>query len=220
MVIKQILDAPENGFKLYGMSFGIVTIVGIVRSLDHSSTKITITMEDHTGQIDAHLWLEDGDMANTPNLLLNTYARIHGSIRNQNGTKVLMIIKIQTLPSINELTTHLLEVLNARYSSENYSKNGNEAISSVGAVHSTVNSYSNNASSFADNSSAAGHNGLKGKHLMIFNAVREHSSEQGISLQELQAKFKQISSNELGYVWPHPNRFETRFNYFVAKYLL
>lgn len=188
---------------MYGMSFGIVSVVGIVRSIDHSSTKITITMEDFTGQIDAHLWLEDGDVANTPNLLLNTYARLHGSIRSQNGTKVLMIIKIQTLPSINELTTHLLEVLNARYLAENFSKSGNEAIGSAGAVHSTVTSYGQNASNFADNSAAVGNNGLKGKQLMVFNAVREHTSEQGISVQELQEKFKQISGNELGYVWTH-----------------
>lgn len=193
MVIKQILDAPESGFKLYGMTFGIVTIVGIVRSLDHSSTKITITLEDFTGQIDAHLWLDDGDMANTPNLLLNTYARVHGAIRTQGGTKALMIFKVQTLPSINELTTHLLEVLNARYSAESYSKGGQEAIS-MGAGS----TYTNSGSNFADSGSAAGHNGLKGKQLMIFNAVRGHGSEQGISLQELQKKFNTIASAELG----------------------
>lgn len=192
MVIKQILDAPDSGFKLYGMTFGIVTIVGIVRSVDHSSTKITVSLEDFSGKIDAHLWLEDGDMANTPNLLLNTYARVHGAIRNQSGNKALMIFKVQTLSSINELTTHLLEVLNARYSAENYSKGGQEAIT-MGAGTSSI-----NASQFADSGSASGHNGLKGKQLMIFNAVREHGSEQGISLQELQSKFKTISSAELG----------------------
>lgn len=197
LVTKQILDAPESGFKLYGMSFGIVTIVGIVRALEHTSTKITFRLEDFTGQIDAHLWLDDGDMANTPNILLNTYARVHGSIRNQSGTKVLMVIKIETLPSINELTTHLLEVLNARYSAENYSKNGNDAISmGGGSISSAINNYANTGSSFADTGSA-GHNGLKGKQLMIFNSVREHGSEQGISLQELQAKFKTITSTEL-----------------------
>lgn len=179
------------------MSFGIVTIVGIVRALEHTSTKITFRLEDFTGQIDAHLWLDDGDMANTPNILLNTYARVHGSIRNQSGTKVLMVIKIETLPSINELTTHLLEVLNARYSAENYSKNGNDAISmGGGSISSAINNYANTGSSFADTGSA-GHNGLKGKQLMIFNSVREHGSEQGISLQELQAKFKTITSTEL-----------------------
>lgn len=196
MVIKQIVDAPESGLKLYGMTFGMVTIVGIVRSVDHSSTKITVTLEDFTGQIDAHLWLDEGDISNTPNLLLNTYARVHGAIRNQGGTKALMIFKIEQLSSVNEFTTHLLEVLNARYMAEDYSKSSNDPNSNAVYGNVGANNYTTNTG-FNEGVSNGESSGLKGKHLLIFNAVKEHRSEQGISLQQLQQKFNTISQDEL-----------------------
>lgn len=76
----------------------------------------------YLGQIDAHLWLEEGETLNMPLVMLNSYARVVGSIRNQGGTKTIMIFKIDPIRSINEVTTHLLEVLDARFKAEEYSK--------------------------------------------------------------------------------------------------
>lgn len=181
---------------MYGMSFGMVTLVGIVREIEHSSTKIKYVIEDFTGQIEAHLWLEEGDTANTPSLLLNTYARLQGSIRSTGGVSRLMVFKIEQLPSINDLTTHLLEVLNSRYMAEDFSKSsgggGNAGSYSTGNAD-TFNS--NNG--FDNGTSSNGDNGLKGKHLLIFDAVRNNKSDTGISLQELQKKFTHINPNEI-----------------------
>lgn len=179
----------------------MVSLVGIVRSVEHSSTKITVTIEDHTGQIDAHLWLEDGDMGNMPALLLNTYARVFGSIRNQGGKKALMIFKIEPLSSINELTTHLLEVLNARYMAEDFSKSaGGGGTSSTGATNiyqSTSDNFNGNSGFGAAAANDGSNLGLTGKQLMIYKAVKEYKNEQGISKQELQQKFSHIPMSEL-----------------------
>lgn len=198
LVIAQIKKANDN-FQLFGMAFGMVSIVGIVRNIDHSSTKITVTIEDHSGQIDAHLWLEDGDAGNMPALLLNTYARVYGSIRNQGGTKALMIFKIETLESINELTTHLLEVLNARFSAEDFSKGGIGSGGGGGynANQSTSNFNSNTGFNNGGASNNGNHLGLTGKQLMIYKAVKECNDEQGISKHELHKKFGHIPMPEL-----------------------
>lgn len=179
------------------MAFGMVSVVGIVRNVDHSSTKITATIEDHTGQIDAHLWLEDGDMGNMPPLLINTYARVYGSIRNQGGTKALMIFKIEPLSSIGELTTHLLEVLNARFMAEDFAKNAGSG-SGYGAFNSTSNyqSTSNNFNN-GNTTSDGGNLGLTGKQLMVYKAVKDNKEDQGISKQELHKKFTHIPLAEL-----------------------
>lgn len=178
------------------MAFGMVQIVGIVRNVEHSSTKITVTIEDHSGQIDAHLWLEDGDVGNMPSLLLNTYARVFGSIRNQGGTKALMIFKIEALTSINELTTHLLEVLNARYMAEDFAKNaGGGGLTSTNTFQSTSNNFNGNTG--VGGGSVGSHLGLTGKQLMIYKAVKENKDEQGISKQELHKKFSHIPLSEL-----------------------
>lgn len=198
LVIQQIKKASDN-FQLFGMSFGMVTIVGIVRNVEHSSTKITVTIEDHSGQIDAHLWLEDGDVGNMPSLLLNTYVRIFGSIRNQGGTKALMIFKVEPLSSINELTTHLLEVLNARYMAEDFAKmagGGGGGAYNANSYQSQTNNFNNNMNfggGATDNSL-----GLTGKQLMLYKAVKEFKDDlTGISKQELHKKFNHIPLNEL-----------------------
>lgn len=200
LVIAQIKKAPDN-FQLFGMAFGMVSIVGIVRNVEHSSTKITITIEDHSGQIDAHLWLEDGDVGNMPSLLLNTYARVFGSIRNQGGTKALMIFKVEPLQSINELTTHLLEVLNARFMAEDFAKmaNGGGGGSYTSNTYQSTSNFNSNTG-FADGNASnnGNHIGLNGKQLMIYKAVKEYkSTEQGISKEELHNKFKHIPMSEL-----------------------
>lgn len=195
LVIKQIVKSPDN-FNLFGMSFGMVTIVGIVRNVEHSSTKITVTLEDHTGQIDAHLWLEDGDVGNMPSLLLNTYARVFGSVRNQGGKKALMIFKIEHLSSINELTTHLLEVLNARFMAEDFSKSAGGGSTGPNTYQPSSNNFNGN-SQFGGAATDGSNLGLTGKQLMIYKAVKEHKEEQGISKQDLHKKFSHIPLSEL-----------------------
>lgn len=198
LVIRQIIKAPDN-FQLFGMAFGMVSIVGIVRNIEHSSTKITVTIEDHSGQIDAHLWLEDGDVGNMPTLLLNTYARVFGSIRNQGGLKALMIFKIEALSSIKELTTHLLEVLNARYMAEDFAKNAGAGGSSIYGMTNQTTSNGNTGFgvSGGGGNDDGSHLGLTGKQLMIYKAVKENKNEQGISKQDLHKKFAHVAMAEL-----------------------
>jgi replication factor A2 len=40
---------PDDVIDLYGMEFKMVTVVAIVRNIEHTSTKITYSMEDITG---------------------------------------------------------------------------------------------------------------------------------------------------------------------------
>lgn len=181
---------------MFGMQFAMASIVAIVRSIDHSSTKITYMLEDHTGQIEAHYWLEEGDTSNMPALLLNTYAKAYGSIRNSGGTRALMLFRIESI-SINELTTHLLEVLNARYMAEEYSKNGYKAGETSIANLSRATTSFNAPPDTNGNGNASAAAGLKGKHLLIFDAVKSNKSETGISLSDLQQKFNHISASEL-----------------------
>lgn len=195
LVIRQIIKSSDS-FQLFGMAFGMVSIVGIIRNIEHSSTKITVTVEDHSGQVDAHLWLEDGDVGNMPALLLNTYARVFGSIRNQGGLKALMIYKIEPVSSINELTTHLLEVLNARYMAEDFSKNAGAGGSNMFGV-SNQTSNGNSMGGGGGGNDDGSHLGLTGKQLMIYKAVKENKNEQGISKQELHKKFSHVQMVEL-----------------------
>lgn len=178
----------DTNISLYGMTFGMATIVGIVRNVEHSSTKITYTMEDSTGRIEAHLWLEEGDNVNQPNIITNTYARVFGALRAQGGGKTIMLFKIVPVETANEVTTHMLEVLMTRYKAEDLTNNGVRAPADAGNVFSD--STNNNEHS----------NGLQGKEKMIFDAVKAFKGDTGISIKELQGKFGSISESEIRYV--------------------
>ncbi|XP_037028283.1 replication protein A 32 kDa subunit [Bradysia coprophila] len=185
MVIKQIHDCPDAGLRLYDMVFGTVQLVAIVRKIDFTSTKITYILEDHTGKIEAHTWLEEGDTSKTPQIVVNTYATVFGSVRNQGGTKTLIVFRIESVKSPNEVTTHLLEVLNARYSAEHYARKKNTEVDGHFQMDTTP--------------APSGQHplGLTGKQLVVYQAIQSDKSEPGISFEELERRFKHIPESEL-----------------------
>ena len=175
-VIQQVLKSPESDFNMFGFTYKVVVIVGIVRRAVTSTTKMTFTLEDHTGQIDGHFWLEH-DAEDMPFLPLNRYALVFASIRHQSGQKTLMIYKIEALPSINDLTTHLLETLQARYQTERISIGGESCVVELGEPSS--------------------HSGMNANQCRVFEMIRSRTGEPGVSLQELQQECRNISPTEL-----------------------
>lgn len=200
MFIKQIHSMADTTTQLFGMTFGMVTIVGIVRAIEHSSTKVTYTLEDHTGRIDAHLWLEEGDSMTAPMIVLNTYARVFGSLRAQGGSQTIMLFKIVPIESANEVTTHNLECLFTRYKAEDLANNG---VRPATTTTTTNNNNGSQANGDQNNENPGGY-GLQGNEEKIFRAVKDYKAgDQGISIKELQQQFPTISSNEIQYVLVH-----------------
>lgn len=63
--IKMIYTQPDDVIDLYGFEYKMVTVVAIVRNIEHTSTKITYSMEDITGNkkftfvsVDNILWFQ------------------------------------------------------------------------------------------------------------------------------------------------------------------
>lgn len=193
LTIGQIQKSSDNGVQLFGIQYSMVTFVAIVRNIEHSSTKITYQLEDHTGQVDAHLWLEEGDTMHVPGIVAQMYARVVGSVRNQGGSKAVMIFKIDQVSSPNEVTTHLLEVLNARYKGEEYSKGGSGGGGGISGATGEKVSASSGGFMETDGNTM----GLTGKQLAVYKAIKSHISDIGISRQELQKTFAHISATEM-----------------------
>ncbi|XP_016974446.1 replication protein A 32 kDa subunit [Drosophila rhopaloa] len=189
LVIKQIVDAPEGNIELFGMQYAMACVVAIVRNIETSSTKITYTLEDHSGRMDAHYWLEEGDALKAPEVMLNNYVKVYGTTRSQGGQKTLMVFKLLPVLDPNEVCTHLLEALNARYRAEDYQNKGG----SSGVAPSGTGSISD----FTASQSSAIVSGLDPKQQAVFQAIKSNVSEEGISRKELKAKFSHISDSEL-----------------------
>ncbi|XP_022231663.1 replication protein A 32 kDa subunit [Drosophila obscura] len=188
LVIKQIVDAPEGNIEMFGMQYGMACVVAIVRNVETSSTKITYTLEDHSGRIDAHYWLEEGDALKAPEVMLNNYVKVYGTTRSQAGQKTLMVFKLLPVLDPNEVCTHLLEALNARYKAEDYQNKGDSAGSGAMATQSH---------DFTASQSTAIVSGLDSKQQAVFQAIKSNMSEEGINRKELKSKFSHISDSEL-----------------------
>jgi len=190
--IKQIQLQKDDLVKMWGFEYKMITLVAVVRNIDHSSTKITYALEDFSGRINAHLWVEEGDAPTSSGIMLNTYARVIGAVRQQSDVKSIMIFKIQPAKGINEVSTHYLEVINARYQAEEYFRGGTgsgEAGFKMDVDHHGDKKFSADAQSEPT-----------GKDLVVFNVIKASAltkPDSGISRQELCRKFPHISDAEM-----------------------
>lgn len=131
--------------------------------------------------------------------MLNTYVRVIGAVRQQGDTKSIMIYKIRPVSGINEVNTHYIEVVNARYQAEEYYRGGSMA---PGATNATVKSeFTSSVMGATVAQSQQSQNGpTEGKALAIFKVIQASlisNPERGTSRQELCRKFPQISEHEI-----------------------
>lgn len=126
-------------------------------------------------------------------IMLNTYARVIGAVRQQGDVKTIMIYKIQPAKSANEVNTHYLEVINARYQSEEYYRIAN------GGGGDTVAKMEVDGG-LGGSTQLDSQSGPQGKEKAIFNVIQASQKthqDTGINRQELSRKFPHISATEM-----------------------
>lgn len=188
--IKQILLQGDDTIKMFGMEYKMVTIVGILRNVEHSSTKISYDIEDLTGRITAQLWVEETDTQH-PSFMLNSYVRVVGQFRPQSNNS-LMVFKIHPVKDINEVNTHYLEVINARFQAEEYGRGGHDNNESkglkegVGAMDVDFGFEGSNGSN------------MSSKDTLIFNFIKSSKDDTvGIERKKIEENFPKITSSEI-----------------------
>lgn len=100
-------------------------MVGKLRNFEVQNTKANYTIQDHTGEITAVLWLENdgGVVTNLPSVKEGSYVEVFGSLRRQDGdSRQLMILRMFPVSDCNIIHHHLLRVAFNRLSVEVDSK--------------------------------------------------------------------------------------------------
>ncbi|XP_070492565.1 replication protein A 32 kDa subunit [Chironomus tepperi] len=193
--IKMIYNQPDDVIDLYGFEYKMVTVVAIVRNIEHTSTKITYSMEDITGQIKAHYWIDEEETMGSSNIMINSYARVVGALRSQGDSKSIMIYKIHPVSGINEVNTHYIEVVNARFQAENFANadgkpmNGNVNKMDVDGPQQTTAA-----------PAESGLEGLNAKEKVVFKMIQgalADQSETGYGRDEIIARFPHFSKEEI-----------------------
>jgi len=110
VMIEEVLNAPEEGFRIEGVDVGMVSILGRIAELERAATKNTYKIEDSTGTLDVIQWLEE-DNTSVTEYTEGQYVSIVGSIRTQGQKKHMMAFKIQEAPSQEQRDFHALQVV-------------------------------------------------------------------------------------------------------------
>lgn len=178
VMIRHMTNCVSN-LELWGSPVRIVTFVGIIRKIEHATTKMTFEIEDDTDKIMAYRWLEADNSVKEPEYTVNNYVRVYGHLREQNNIKHVLILRIMPIRTLNELTSHLLEVTYVTVQAEKMKK-GKE----------TSNMETTDDFNMDDNV-----NGLTKEQMVVFKIIQEENdTENGIERHTLKAR---VSKNVL-----------------------
>lgn len=138
--------------------------------------------------------MEEGDAPADAGIMLNTYVRVIGAVRQQGDVKSIMIYNIRAVKNINEVNTHYLEVINSRYQAEEYYRLEKGGEMGQAAVKTEI------KTEMSQSTASSNDNGPSGKARILFNAIRpqdQMQNESGIHRAELKKRFTQFSSAEI-----------------------
>nr|AEE62704.1 unknown [Dendroctonus ponderosae] len=187
LVVRMLRDSGDE-FKLFGMPVQIVSLVGILLEFDVQSTKASYTIQDHTGSIKAIFWLEGencDEACKMPAVKEGGYVKVYGTIRNQEGEKALMVLKMFPIDDCNIILTHLLEVIDTRLQAEVMSKNTAQQIkqNNPGAT------LANSMTMFDENVVENGQHNLSGIQLRVYKFLQSDQSQAGPDIASILGHF-------------------------------
>ncbi|KAK9510380.1 hypothetical protein O3M35_005179 [Rhynocoris fuscipes] len=176
--IKQILDCSEDGLKIKDIDVQVVKVVGIIKSVEKSTIKVTYVIEDATGEIQGISYLESDTEAPEP-VTEDTYCIMIGSVRSQSGTKHIMIFNIFPVTDFNEIIDHYLSVIHHPLKAETMdNSNLNEPMlikQEMMSSYGTADTKTTNMNYYD----------MDPKYRKVYEIVLRSESESGISVDEI-----------------------------------
>ncbi|XP_063754796.1 replication protein A 32 kDa subunit-like isoform X2 [Eleginops maclovinus] len=115
--VSQLLSASKAGsdtFALADLEFNQVSVVGVVRKLAPFVKYIQYCVDDMTGPpLTVRQWVNT--QVCTPPVVATpgTYVKVIGSLRSSTGERSLQAQHIRVITDLNEITSHILEVVQA-----------------------------------------------------------------------------------------------------------
>eukprot|EP00108_Taenia_solium_P003696 TsM_000156100 transcript=TsM_000156100 gene=TsM_000156100 len=110
----EIVSATQDGDKF--VSSTGVTLVGLIRSVNESATRIDYEIDDYTGPSVLVKQFVDDDAGPGSYRTLRelTYIRVYGHVRSFQGDINVVAFKVFPVIDMNEITCHIMETIYAR----------------------------------------------------------------------------------------------------------
>ncbi|XP_076236938.1 replication protein A 32 kDa subunit [Calliopsis andreniformis] len=186
-MIGHLLSASSTDeTKFWDIPARMFSIVGIIRNMEESATKISYDIEDQTGTITALKWLEADSKPSDHNMQKDTYVRVVGFLREQNDKRHILIMRMWLLQDLNELTNHILEVTYATLKAEAMAKQNKESGDSM-----------NSSMGNQGQSEDSPYYGMTGDQTLVYKIIHaQNDTESGIERSEIKAQIpKRILSD-------------------------
>ncbi|XP_026204836.1 replication protein A 32 kDa subunit-like isoform X2 [Anabas testudineus] len=114
--VSQLLSAyrvSNDTFAMCDWEINQVSIVGVIRGFSPFKTNIWYTVDDMTASpLNVKQWVNKED-CNQTYACPGTYVKVTGSLRNISGQRSLLAINIRCIKDLNEITSHMLEVVHS-----------------------------------------------------------------------------------------------------------
>nr|AAG12435.1 replication protein A [Danio rerio] len=194
--VSQLLSAvqAEDVFKVGEVEIAQVTIVGVIRSTDKSTINIQYKVDDMTAApMDVKQWIDTEDMGVDNSVIPpGSYVKVSGNLRSFQNNRSLVAFSVRVLEDMNEVTSHMLEVVNAHLQqSKPQNMGGDERMMPVS--HNSMNSMGTTGGYSGANMMLV--NGLSATQNQVLSLIKSCQELQGISMHELKQKLNSMSAN-------------------------
>ncbi|XP_064119915.1 LOW QUALITY PROTEIN: replication protein A 32 kDa subunit-like [Macrobrachium nipponense] len=205
VTLKAVMDSTDDTLRVSNTEVHMLSVVGLIKAVDVTSTKTTYKIDDTTAVMDAVQWVENSF---SKPLIEMTYCQIFGSVRTQAGNKYIMIFRIMHIEDPNLITTHMLEVIHSYLKLQQIEKlqAGGMASNSAGNTGMMDNSLVGTTGLGGGMNTGMGSGGFSGMHglntsqNMVFQVLRQCTDESGVErefiFQQLSGKLSKTQINQ------------------------
>ncbi|XP_029919813.1 replication protein A 32 kDa subunit-like isoform X2 [Myripristis murdjan] len=191
--VSQLLSASEVNevFLLRNCEVNQVSVVGVVREFVPFVTSIKYTVHDMTGPpMDVKQWAAGVTCTLTPP---GRYVKVSGRLQSSQGKRLLLAKNIRCIEDLNEITSHMLEVVQAHMQlfRKAVDVNMNTIASSVAG---TVQTYGMCNDGCPQGISPDGLSTIQGQ---VFSAIKSCSLHEGIGFQNLTRQLGYLSVKDI-----------------------
>ncbi|KAI5607719.1 replication protein A 32 kDa subunit [Silurus asotus] len=120
--VSQLLSAREHrdSFILRDVELNQVSVLGVIRRTKMNLTHRVHSVDDMTGPpLDVKHWMNIQDVnMNHPVIPIGTYVKAVGTLRSFQNHRILVAFNIRPVDDMNEITSHMLEVVQAHMQSD------------------------------------------------------------------------------------------------------
>ncbi|XP_056142595.1 replication protein A 32 kDa subunit isoform X1 [Lampris incognitus] len=194
--VSQLMSAvqTDEAFRIGEVEISQVTLVGVIRSTEKSMTNIQYKVDDMTcAPMDVKQWVDTEDPSVDSTVVPpGTYVKVSGNLRSFQNHKSVVAYNIRPLEDMNEITSHMLEVVQAHMQlskPQTVVGGGGEmsrsGVGNMGGMGGVSGGYSG-ANDMA-------YNGLNPNQNQVLRLIRSCPDAQGISIQDLKQRLSGMS---------------------------